>query len=351
MSSSFNSVHITNFKSLKDVTLRDCRRINLLIGKPNVGKSNILEAIGLFCIGYCELDNKNKKLTQFIRFNNIRELFFDGETTKPILIEINNGDRSNNITRCRIDYQASKQKDLFGSFRLIDEQLLIELFFNDDKYSKLTVNTKLDIEVVELGGLSDIKQYKFAHNPALENLNAPYLLPPFGINLLNVIQEDKQLQKELRGVFDEYALKLVIDTGNHELRIQKEIKDGLVFSLPYDSIADTLQRIIFFKAAIVSNKNSILLFEEPEAHCFPPYIAHFTQEVINATSNQFFIATHSPYVLNDFLEYKRDEVAIFVADFKEGQTVINRLSDDEVNEVYEYGIDVFFNYERFTAHG
>lgn len=127
-------------------------------------------------------------------------------------------------------------------------------------------------------------------------------------------------------------------------------EDNAMVSFPYSSIADTLQRVIFYKAAIASNKNSILLFEEPEAHCFPPYIAHFTQDVINSETNQFFIATHSPYVLNDFLETEetRSELAIFFADFKDGQTVINRLSEDELNEIYNYGIDIFFNYERFT---
>lgn len=59
MSLFFNSVHITNFESLKDVTLSDCKRINLLIGKPNVEKSNMLEAIGLFGLNYsCTLDNE-----------------------------------------------------------------------------------------------------------------------------------------------------------------------------------------------------------------------------------------------------------------------------------------------------
>lgn len=44
----FREISIKNYKSVKDVVLRDCRRYNILIGKPNVGKSNILEALALF---------------------------------------------------------------------------------------------------------------------------------------------------------------------------------------------------------------------------------------------------------------------------------------------------------------
>lgn len=46
------NIHIENFKSAKNVELTDCKRINLLIGKPNVGKSNLLEALSLFCLPF-----------------------------------------------------------------------------------------------------------------------------------------------------------------------------------------------------------------------------------------------------------------------------------------------------------
>jgi AAA15 family ATPase/GTPase len=344
----FKNIHISNFKSLKEVTLSDCKRINLLIGKPNVGKSNILEAIGLFGLDYSHL-NTNKKISQFIRFDNLRELFFDGNIDKPIVVTINSDECNSNTPYCRVDYQALKMRGLFDSIdHMYSSKLLITLNFIDGNQSKLTVNNELDIDIVKLGGFYSIKQYRFPHKQTLEKLNVSYLIPPFGVNLLTAIQEHKQLKKELLGIFSEYGLKLAFDNANYALQIMKEMKDGEVFLLPFNSIADTLQRVIFFKTAIVSNEDSILLFEEPEAHCFPPYISYFTREVIYSETNQFFIATHSPYVLNDFLEYKREDLAIFMADFKDGQTVINRLTDDEVDEVYEYGIDVFFNYERFT---
>ena len=37
-----------------------------------------------------------------------------------------------------------------------------------------------------------------------------------------------------------------------------------------------------------------------------------------------------------------------MADFKYGQTIIKRLTDAELNDVFEYGLDLFFNAELFT---
>ncbi len=339
----FNYIQISNFKSLKKVTLNNCKRINLLIGKPNVGKSNILEALGIFSLPYFKYSN-NKKLTQFIRLDNLTELFFDGNNEKYIYISDIKGES------CTITYK----KD----FGILDLKMTIQgdIPIKDKSINinhQLIISSKQNVELS-----SKVKYYKFTHDISHKDQDEkenyiPYLVPPYGANLIEIIQENRELKKELIKLFSEYGLKLLFDKGSNLLRIVKETKDGEIFSLPYNSIADTLHRLIFYKTAITSNKDSILLFEEPEAHCFPPYIAHFTQEVINSKTNQFFIATHSPYVLNDFLEDKetRNELAIFFADFKDGQTVINRLSDEEIEEIYDYGIDVFFNYERFTKHG
>ena len=37
---------VENFKSIRRLEL-ECRRVNIFIGEPNTGKSNILEALGL----------------------------------------------------------------------------------------------------------------------------------------------------------------------------------------------------------------------------------------------------------------------------------------------------------------
>jgi AAA15 family ATPase/GTPase len=147
-------------------------------------------------------------------------------------------------------------------------------------------------------------------------------------------------------LFADYELEVVFDKASQTIKILQRNKDS-IFLIPYNSVADTLQRIIFYKAAIASNNNSVLLFEEPEAHSFPPYMTHLTQEMIYKKDNQFFIATHSPFIVNDLLENAQDELAVFNVDYKNKETQIRQLSDSELYEVFQKGVDLFTNNETY----
>jgi AAA15 family ATPase/GTPase len=74
-------VHIENFKSIKELDL-DLKRVNVIIGEPNSGKSNILEAFGLL---YWLQHRRN--LHELVRHEHINELFHL-KKYKPIKINI-----------------------------------------------------------------------------------------------------------------------------------------------------------------------------------------------------------------------------------------------------------------------
>ncbi|MBC8083446.1 MAG: hypothetical protein H7Z21_09565, partial [Hymenobacter sp.] len=69
---------------------------------------------------------------------------------------------------------------------------------------------------------------------------------------------------------------------------------------------------------------------------------------------QFFVATHSPYLITEVLEQmltdeqQAPELAIFVAYYEDYQTKVKQLSEQEVRDIRNDGIDVFYNMSRFT---
>jgi predicted ATPase len=195
----------------------------------------------------------------------------------------------------------------------------------------------------------EIKSYYFRAPFSFENTPVKFLQPVTGCNLFNVLNSLPDLKRELVDILGNYGLKLAFDNTDQQIKFWKELSSGEVFIVPFNSIADTLQRMIFYKTAIASNQHSIIIFEEPEAHAYPPYISKITADIIYSESNQFFITTHSPYVVSDFIESNISELAIFIVDYQQGETILKRLSDEELTKVYEFGVDLFFNTEMFLG--
>ena len=70
---------------------------------------------------------------------------------------------------------------------------------------------------------------------------------------------------------------------------------------------------------------------------------------MESENNQFFLTAHSPYILNTLLQdTPLDELAIFITDYVDHQTVVKRLSQDKMREMMDYGSEIFFNLNRLT---
>lgn len=326
MNQHIQNIEISNFKSIKDLKIDGCKKINIFAGKPNAGKSNILEALSVFDL------LKNKKgfyLKNYIRYSKFQDLFFEGNFNKNSHININKSGASFIITN----------NDLILAKR-IDKKKAEFTKFDENGFSFFENNTQSFNEI--------IKKYKFQESENYSNEDLKSLTSPFGENLGQIISSLPELRNSINKFFIQNNLKLLIERGTSELRIFKEYQDGTVFSLPYSMIADTLQRLIFYKTAILSNHNSVLLFEEPEAHCFEPYILEFTNEVkFNENNNQFFIVTHSDFIIQEFLrdEESKNDLQIYLVNNVDGETKVKKLDKKNNDDVYEYGMNVFFNFD------
>lgn len=321
------SVSIKNFKSLKSVTLDDCRRINVLIGRPNVGKSNLLEALAMFDVPYM-VNTSHKSLKNLVRIENTADLFHNGSSA--------------------ITAEISANDDTLVIKRTSNNGLSVDITLQNElsKYSfspSLILTTKKDPS-----DLPDILAYFFPKYFVTESSNFGFLLPPSGVNLMETVANMPELKSNLAELFHGYGLKMMFDSGSQQIKAVRE--NGLdMFLVPFNSLSDSLQRLIFYKSAIESNHNKVLCFEEPEAHTFPPYISNVVNDIIASKDNQFFISTHSPYVMSSLLESAGNDLAVFVVDMEDNETVVRRLSEQQLQDAYNNGMDMFYNLEAYLG--
>ena len=366
-----DNIEIKNFKSIRHQKIEGCKRINVFVGPPNVGKSNILEALGLFSIS----DN-TLPFSDFVRMGKPTTLFFNGVIENNIQIILNG------FFRVKVRYERDglsvtseedkfnkgfkeldieiENADIFSKSNKVDELLIRGGYFVDQDKKEVS-NYTGDFNLRKYESIDDDKlnsvnskrffivKYEFKKDLEYNSKNAWRLNHPFGENIFEIISTKEDLNNSIIKILEGYGLNFLYDSESQEYKILKIIGKK-IFTVPYFMTADTLRRLIFHEAAILSNKNSVILFEEPESQMYPPFISKLTSSIINdENENQFFIATHSPFVLNDFMENAKDDLAIYLVDYKKetGETIINKMSDEDMHEAYQFGYDFFLNIKQF----
>jgi len=346
MSTLIKNLHIQNFKSVRDLSL-NCDRINIFIGKPNAGKSNILEAVSLLGVNYYSLkDNPPKLLETTIRYKSLIHLFNNFNIRNAISITTNN-------TNVKIE----ESKSIESAFRFVSESLVSESTDREEFESIQVYKTQTEIQLASDGSIlgystpemspkpSKIKKYQFAG--LIEEKNEGFVLnPPHGNNFYAVIESHPQLRAEISEFLKPNGLEFLLDLENQRLAVIQKTADTLI-TFPLNLVPDTFQRYIFHLAAIFSNRDSVLLFEEPESHSYGSYIYELAQHILNDEGeNQYFITTHNPYFLTPMLQEGKD-VALFVTWFEDYQTHARRLTEEEISGVLNYGMDIFLNLKHF----
>jgi AAA15 family ATPase/GTPase len=336
------NLHISNYKSIDQLDL-NCSRINILIGEPNSGKSNILEALDLsylsWMMGINEDNNKASKelidLKNFFRVNKVADMFRLGNLSAPILLLHPGFSYGSSI-----EYKYDKQKDKnFFEFNTAGQSTRFDNDFSPKEPFQFYS--------------SPITPYRYKSNMQFHDTSnyIQRLMPPFGNNLANVIYHNSDMQQLANDFGKKHGFDLNIDKSNNNISLQLRISEGIVYSLPYEALADTFRRILFYTAAVKHSSASVITLDEPDTHAFPPYVSYLADEIIKQTNIQFFIATHNPYLLNTFIENTPSkELSVFVVSFDKTNrsTLAKRLSDNDLSELLDYGVDIFFNLNRYS---
>jgi len=269
-----DTLHIKNFKSIKELKINP-KKINLFIGRPNVGKSNVLEGISMLNTKefICNPRHINNEI---IRYKSVGNLFFDRKEAACIESNLNKLQlKLSTDNSCSFDYEGksvdnSDPENLNQKFSF-KTNLSGNVTYDGDKF-----NSAADI---------DIKPYRFKESKLkFRNIELfqSILKFPFGENLFSVIESDSDLTNDLAEILKEYNLDLVFIEDDRKFVIQKK-QNNRIIQLPLELIADTIKRYIFYLVAIKTNSESTLVFEEPESNSFPPYIVNGSVKMCDDT--------------------------------------------------------------------
>ena len=106
---------------------------------------------------------------------------------------------------------------------------------------------------------------------------------------------------------------------------------------------------------LINTDHAEIFLEEPESNLFPPTQFQLMDWIVEMASskahkNTFFIATHSPYVLNHLLQENIKEFRLMLT-HPVGNGLYGVMAADEetLQQIYDNGSDAFFNFEPFTA--
>jgi len=92
-----------------------------------------------------------------------------------------------------------------------------------------------------------------------------------------------------------------------------------------------------------------IFLEEPEANLFPPTQSNLVEWLLDMTKGErpsnLFIATHSPYILNAFLEKTDIDMSLFYTRIDSKLISVKSATEEDIQDIYDYGVDAFFNIE------
>lgn len=307
----FKSIHIKNLRGIKSLDIDNFGRINIFLGKNNVGKSSILESLFLL------VGASNPELS--IRINNFRDLAIDNLDEFSFIF--NNLDFQNHITLNAIMNQGYRDliikpllKDntsrITNEIDLSNNQLESDFSSNTKnrkinglslqcKSSHREVNSEFESEIsVKNGKLTQTRPEDYE-----EWLSGVFVLPyPRTWNLAkrveNLIVNKKQhlVVKVLKNI--DPSIKNV-SVGRNEM-IYFDI--GLERLIPSNVLGDGIRRVLSILTTIIDNGEGIVLIDEIDFglhHSVQKLLWKSILDISKDMNSQIFATTHSSSALRN----------------------------------------------------
>jgi AAA15 family ATPase/GTPase len=314
-------LQVRNFKSVKEAEL-ECNRINVFIGEPNTGKSNILESIAVLHLFADRYKNYQETDTSFmLRISQWNQLFYEQDLSQPLSVTAD---------KVRVELRYDDKTKRF------------------DVYSGKERVASLNPDLLYVTGENlpaKFALYRYRERYEFPSRESNFVVPPDAPNLVYMLRGRKELVSLLGGV------NLDLDLTSRTIRLGRQTAgEGIreTIYLPYISLSESLRRAIFNFTIVLGNRNMVIALDNPEVYMYPPHVKKLAELIARDESNQYFISTYSPYLLISLIEKTpKDDLNVFLTYLEDRETKVKVMSEKQKEEVLDMDMDVFFNLDKF----
>jgi AAA15 family ATPase/GTPase len=302
----FKSITIKNFRCFEQFTIDHLKRVNLISGVNNIGKTAFLESVFLLSgLNSIELPFKLNFLRGILRqdtidFEDICEwLFFEKQSNKVISINTINDQEENSELHLKLD--KARENRLFpinskNNKRGIFKDLCLEYNQGNKKFSvRLFLTIDEEDREIKIG----IKQEdgQLDSFPPSEFLSSRLRILPTEdaekfSNLEVINTQDKVI--EILKILEPRLKRLAVLVTGGVPTIYGDI--GLSYLIPIPLMGEGIGRLLSVVLAIFNNQNGTILIDEIENglhHSITTKIWIAIAEAARQTNNQIFATTHS----------------------------------------------------------
>ena len=321
----------SNFKCFKNINVNNFKRINLISGKNNIGKTSLMEGIELFVSSSNSLDlslniyEMMKRRQSNLRRDRYFELDFIFENSSKVELTINN-------KTIKIQYSETMQEEAND---LSNDEILMTEY---EPSLKLNINSEernLSIErlihrphMIRKERYDTIKsKINFITSTTTDERDIAILY-----GKLIDLNKEKFLNDSLK-LFDENLVSLKQKATDRDIILKVALKDR---ELPVllSSLGEGINRYIAILCAIWASKDGYLFIDEIENGI------HFTNytklwniifQVSEIAKCQIFITTHSKECIEVFNEVNKDNDGSYFEFYRDAKTdlIVTKQKDNE----------------------